>query len=150
MPEEIHSWSVEEARTYLPRLRRLVVLLRKAAEAATRARGNGHSKLNEAVSDDEGAEDGVSAGSARAQPPGSDHPGESPPLITPQQALEEISERGVILRDPSRGLVDFPSRRPSGRLVLLCWQLGEDDLGWWHLPEDGFAGRRPLPVPPEI
>jgi hypothetical protein len=57
---------------------------------------------------------------------------------------------GIILRDLDRGLVDFPSLHPSGTVVQLCWQLGEEKLGWWHLPEDGFAGRRPLPVPPEI
>jgi hypothetical protein len=31
--------------------------------------------------------------------------------------------------------------------VQLCWQLGEDDLGWWHFPDEGFAGRHPLPLP---
>lgn len=148
MPEEIHSWSVDEARAYLPRLRQLLVMLRRAAEAATRARGNGHSKLHDVAaepSDPETAATPVSRAETASDPLE-----EVPPLITPHQALEELSERGVILRDPARGLVDFPCRRPSGRLVLLCWQLGEDDLSWWHLPEDGFAGRQPLPVPPEI
>jgi hypothetical protein len=27
---------------------------------------------------------------------------------------------------------------------LLCWLENEDTIGWWHLPEHGFAGRRPL------
>jgi hypothetical protein len=33
----------------------------------------------------------------------------------------------------------------EGRVVLLCWQLGEgDQIGWWHEQEAGFAGRQPL------
>jgi hypothetical protein len=66
-----------------------------------------------------------------------------------KEALAELEEQGIVLRDPDRGLIDFRALH-SGREVLLCWQLGEEGLGWWHLPEDGFAGRRPLPLPPEL
>ena len=66
-----------------------------------------------------------------------------------EEALAELEEEGIVLRDPERGLIDFTALH-NGREVLLCWQLGEDDLAWWHLPEDGFAGRRPLPLPPEL
>jgi hypothetical protein len=31
--------------------------------------------------------------------------------------------------------------------VYLCWQLGEDGIGFWHDLESGFAGRRPLSGP---
>jgi hypothetical protein len=56
----------------------------------------------------------------------------------------ELHELGVQLKDHSRGLVDFPSRR-DGRVVLLCWQLGEpEEIEWWHEIEAGFAGRQPL------
>jgi len=56
----------------------------------------------------------------------------------------ELNEMGVQLKDYSRGLIDFPTMR-EGRVVLLCWQLGEgDEIEWWHEVEDGFAGRRPL------
>lgn len=56
----------------------------------------------------------------------------------------ELHELGVQLKDYSRGLIDFPSMR-DGRVVLLCWQLGEgDSIEWWHEVEDGFAGRQPL------
>jgi hypothetical protein len=56
----------------------------------------------------------------------------------------ELHEMGVQLKDYTRGLIDFPSMR-DGRVVLLCWQLGEgDEIEWWHEVEDGFAGRRPL------
>jgi hypothetical protein len=56
----------------------------------------------------------------------------------------EIHELGVQLKDYTRGLIDFPSMR-EGRVVLLCWQLGEgDQLEWWHELEAGFIGRQPL------
>jgi hypothetical protein len=57
--------------------------------------------------------------------------------------VAELSEVGVVVRDPDSGLVDFPSVR-DGEPVFLCWQLGEDDVSWWHGPEEGFAGRKPL------
>jgi hypothetical protein len=55
-----------------------------------------------------------------------------------------LSELTVQLKDFERGLVDFPSLR-DGRVVLLCWQMGEgDELEWWHDVDAGFAGRTPL------
>jgi hypothetical protein len=56
----------------------------------------------------------------------------------------ELHEKGVQLKDYSRGLIDFPSMKDD-RVVLLCWQLGEgEDIEWWHEVDAGFAGRRPL------
>jgi hypothetical protein len=60
--------------------------------------------------------------------------------------VDEIQERGVQVKDLDRGLVDFPARHPgSGEPVLLCWELGEPEVGHWHDLEEGFAGRKPLP-----
>ena len=56
----------------------------------------------------------------------------------------EIHALGIELKDYTRGLIDFPSMR-EGRVVLLCWQLGEGNkIEWWHDAEAGFAGRQPL------
>src|SRR5919206_284102 len=65
-------------------------------------------------------------------------------------ALSELAEHagrlealGVQLKDYARGLIDFPSMR-DGRVVLLCWELGEgDQIEWWHEVEAGYAGRQP-------
>jgi hypothetical protein len=58
--------------------------------------------------------------------------------------ISEIEGLGVQLKDFERGLIDFPSMR-DGRVVLLCWQIGEgDSVGWWHDVDAGFAGRSPL------
>jgi hypothetical protein len=60
------------------------------------------------------------------------------------EKISELEALGVQLKDLDRGLIDFPSLR-DGRVVLLCWQLGEgDELEWWHDMDAGFAGRTPL------
>lgn len=60
-----------------------------------------------------------------------------------QAGVVAFDERGILLRDLDRGLVDFPSIR-AGREVYLCWIDGEPDVSFWHEVEEGFAGRRPL------
>ena len=61
------------------------------------------------------------------------------------RCVNEIHERGAIVKDLDEGLVDFPARR-EGEEVLLCWRLGEDEVGFWHGLEEGFSGRKPLPL----
>jgi hypothetical protein len=60
-------------------------------------------------------------------------------------AVDDIVELGVQVKDLDEGLVDFPALS-RGETVLLCWQLGEEEIGFWHTVEEGFAGRRPLPL----
>jgi hypothetical protein len=60
--------------------------------------------------------------------------------------VAELETAGVQVKDLDRGLVDFPARHPeTGDLVLLCWHLGEERVGFWHGLDEGFAGRKPLP-----
>lgn len=59
--------------------------------------------------------------------------------------VDEIGRRGAQVKDLDEGLIDFPALR-RGDTVLLCWRLGEDEIRYWHGVEDGFAGRRPLPL----
>jgi hypothetical protein len=56
---------------------------------------------------------------------------------------EEINAAGAQIKSLEEGLLDFPSRR-DGELVLLCWKLGEDEIGYWHGVDEGYAGRQPL------
>lgn len=60
-----------------------------------------------------------------------------------RDALNELQAVEVVLRDLERGLVDFPAIR-DGEEIYLCWEEGEDEVGWWHDPESGHAGRQPL------
>jgi hypothetical protein len=59
-------------------------------------------------------------------------------------AVAELDAMGILLRDPGRGLVDFPALAPGGRPYWLCWLDGEPSVTWWHWVEDGFAGRTPV------
>ncbi len=60
-----------------------------------------------------------------------------------EEGVEEILDRGIIVRDVSTGLVDFPSQR-EGREVYLCWIGGEERIDFWHETNRGFAHREPL------
>jgi len=60
------------------------------------------------------------------------------------RCIERLERLGVLVKDLDRGLVDFPALR-DGEEVLLCWQVGEEDVGYWHGVAEGFAGRKPLP-----
>jgi hypothetical protein len=57
--------------------------------------------------------------------------------------VEYLAERGILLRDPDAGLIDFPAER-DGEEVFLCWRLGEDDVAYYHGVHSGFSGRKPL------
>jgi hypothetical protein len=61
------------------------------------------------------------------------------------RCVEALQALGLVVKDLDEGLVDFPALRGDEE-VLLCWRLGEDDVAFWHTPEDGFAGRKPLPL----
>jgi hypothetical protein len=60
-----------------------------------------------------------------------------------QQRLDELDGLGVEIKGIDEGLADFRSER-EGRVVYLCWRLGEDTIAYWHELDTGFAGRRPL------
>jgi hypothetical protein len=57
--------------------------------------------------------------------------------------LQKIQELGVLVKDVEMGLCDFPHLH-EGRVVYLCWKLGESEVGWWHETDTGYASRRPL------
>jgi hypothetical protein len=60
------------------------------------------------------------------------------------EGVEAIARHGIHLKGVAPLLLDFPAL-VEGREALLCWTEGEAELGWYHLVELGFAGRRPLP-----
>lgn len=77
-------------------------------------------------------------------------------LVQIQETLEKEAERvkefvdelralGAEPKSLTEGLVDFPSMM-DGRLVHLCWKLGEDEVMHWHELDAGFDGRQPLMV----
>ena len=58
---------------------------------------------------------------------------------------EQIDAAGAQVKSLEEGLLDFPAKRGEED-VLLCWKLGEDEIGYWHGIDEGFAGRKPLPL----
>ena len=118
------EFSVEEANGLLPSLRHSLVRIRDARHVVL---SQGEHLKRTATLNGGGAE-GKELWEA---------------LHTLRQEVEQITGQGIILRDPETGLVDFPAIR-EGQEVFLCWRLEEDEVGFWHGPGTGFAGRRPL------
>ncbi|HEX5140763.1 MAG TPA: DUF2203 domain-containing protein [Dehalococcoidia bacterium] len=130
MPPKL--FTLDEALTLLPTVRQLITEI-QAAKADMEARtaelerlmslsgGNGHHAADIASN-----RELVQQAGARLQ-----------------ALIEELDGIGVELKGVDDGLVDFPSNR-EGRVVCLCWRLGEDTIAWWHETDAGFAGRQPL------
>jgi hypothetical protein len=122
-------FSLEEANVLLPTVRDILLRIRRAYRGLVSYQG-------EARRAAEGAERG---GGGMA-----DGPHYISLVMELLSSAGELETLGVQLKDQERGLIDFPSLR-DGRVVLLCWHLGEgDQIEWWHDVEAGFAGRQPL------
>jgi hypothetical protein len=115
-----------EANALLPKLTTLLSKLRDAKDELTDAEA--HEALSEAAPTNGGGEEGQQVGVA---------------FLEVRRLLEIVEQSGIVLRDIDRGLVDFPAVI-DGREVYLCWELGEDDVGYWHDMEAGYGGREPL------
>jgi hypothetical protein len=122
-------FTVQEANALLPNVRTIVGKIQRAHQHLGRYREDAKKAAEAAERGGGGLTDGVAYAAILTE------------LTT---HLTELEALGVQLKDFERGLVDFPSLR-DGRVVLLCWQLGEgDELEWWHDVDAGFAGRTPL------
>ena len=124
MPEA-GSWTVERANAALPRVGAALQRIRELVSAARREREDASGLLE-----------------------GNGHPPVPRAADRLRAEVEALTGEGIILRDLDAGLVDFPARLADGREYLLCWVLGEPAVTWWHWPDTGFAGRRPLADPP--
>ncbi len=60
-----------------------------------------------------------------------------------QEYVQELRDLGVEPKSATEGLIDFPAVL-DGRLIYLCWKLGEPEVLHWHELDAGFAGRQPL------
>ena len=61
------------------------------------------------------------------------------------ECAERINAVGAEVKSLEEGLLDFPARR-GDEVVLLCWKLGEDEIRYWHRADEGFGGRKSLPL----
>lgn len=124
-----HHFTPEEADAFLPALEALLQKLREARDSLTDEEV--HRALAEASAGNGGGAEGRMVGEA---------------FLVVRSLLGELQERGLVVRDIDRGLVDFPAII-DGKEAYLCWQAGEDRVAFWHDLETGFAGREPLDGP---
>jgi hypothetical protein len=120
-------FTVEEANAYLERVEPMLVALRKAKGELLD--DEAREALTEASATNGGGDPGKQVGEA---------------FLEVRQILNALTEAGIVVRDVDRGLIDFPAVL-DGEEVYLCWELGEDEIAFFHDLESGFGGRQPLP-----
>jgi hypothetical protein len=118
------TFTPEQANAELAELRERLPRLREARRAMIRS----SERITEAVATDGGGVAGTDWFEAQR---------------TLKAEVIYLAERGILLRDPETGLVDFPAEIDD-RSVFLCWRLGEDGVAWYHEQHAGFASRKPL------
>jgi hypothetical protein len=127
-------WTVAEARAALPEvvalLTQLQTLLREQ-QAAQQAAGPRESLAGAAAPARSVNGHGSATGPTRYE-------------RESQRVLERLDRMGVQVKDLAAGLVDFPHLRGGTDEILLCYRLGEPDIGFWHDLHSGFAGRRSI------
>jgi hypothetical protein len=125
--DNVRLFTLGEARGLLPRLRKLLARLSSEREVLISMRD----EVNRA------REKSEFGGGTRVGPSYLMH------LMAFSEIVQEIESLGVLVKDFGTGLVDFPHEL-DGRIVYLCWKPDEDEIGWWHEVDSGFAGRHPL------
>jgi hypothetical protein len=122
-------FSIAEANALLPTVRGILFSIRRAYNGLRSFRDAAKHAAEGAEHGDGGMTDG---------------PRYAELLMELSTLTGQLEALGVQIKDYERGLIDFPSLR-DGRVVLLCWELGEgDQLEWWHDVDAGYAGRQPL------
>jgi hypothetical protein len=127
-PARVHErhFSIEQANAALPSVKPLLQKLRDARDLLTD--DEAHEALAEAAPGNGGGEPGTQVGEA---------------FLELRRLLLALQEAGIVVRDIDRGLIDFPAIL-DGREVYLCWELGEDEVAWWHELDAGYRGRQEL------
>ena len=125
--EEFRVFTLIEARSLIPTLRRLLSRMRKSRDRL----------LDLRVEIDLARENARYGGGSPFGPLYLKH------MLEFTEAIQEIQALGVQVKDLGKGLVDFPYEY-EGRIVFLCWKPDEDEINWWHETDAGFAGRQPL------
>ncbi|HEU4435156.1 MAG TPA: DUF2203 domain-containing protein [Pyrinomonadaceae bacterium] len=122
-------FTIQEANALLPSVRTILARIQRAHRRLSQYRDEARKAAEAAEQGGGGIDDGIAYAAV---------------LTELTSEMTELDTLGVQLKDFERGLIDFPSLR-DGKVVLLCWQMGEgDELEWWHEVDAGFAGRTPL------
>lgn len=127
-------FTLEEAEALLPKARDEVLAMQACkreidalremlSDVAGRSAGNGHVKDEESVAEKRRRAEAL--------------------VAQLNERLARLNAWGVEMKGLDDGLLDFPSER-EGRVVYLCWRIGEERIAHWHEIDAGFAGRKPL------
>jgi len=124
---EERTFTLTEAKRLLPQLEERLLAVKQDKEVLVRSHGE------------------IKRASAKAQYNGGSFAGPRyiKALERISDSVEAIQEMGVLVKDLDIGLCDFPYLQ-DGRIVYLCWKLGESEIRFWHEIEDGYAGRQPI------
>jgi hypothetical protein len=138
LPQPGRLWTVEEAnarldamRELLPQLRAWVVRLRKVHDELKRLAGFWGKELDSPDHPDrelKGRLDSEWAELSRRL----------------EEEVARLHAEGIEVKDLESGLIDFYAVL-NDEVVLLCWQRGEEEVGFFHTLDGGFRNRRPLP-----
>ena len=59
------------------------------------------------------------------------------------EKVKKLDDKGCQLKDMDMGLVDFYGII-DGKMVFLCWKLGEPQVSYWHDIGSGYIHRKPI------
>jgi hypothetical protein len=133
--QRLRTYTVEEANSELPRVRRVVAQIAELSALLPELEDQARIAEYEAKQAGAGAEDRDRHQQARDAAGGAE--------LELLKAVASLNGMGIQLKGPLEGLIDFPSYR-DGELVELCWKLGEERVEHWHRVGEGFAGRKKL------
>jgi hypothetical protein len=119
-------FTAEQATEALVHVKPLLQRLRDARDLLTDEQA--HEALSEAAPSNGGGDAGTQVGQA---------------FLEVRRLLLTLQEAGIVVRDIERGLIDFPALIDD-REVYLCWELGEDEVAWWHELDSGYRGRQSI------
>ena len=116
-------WVIEQLRTATAALNDSQLLQAELDRLRNMARSNGHSDIDQQVSD--------IIDQAKTE------------LEKMNSALGTLNEKQIVVRDLETQLIDFPGKLNSER-IWLCWIKDEPEVAFWHDLNTGFAGRQLL------
>ena len=123
-PRVVRRFTVDQANSSLPLVRRIVADIVKAHALASTRR--------DALESATGTKEAAVAQQALEMA-----------IERLEDLVDELEDVGAELKDYQSGLIDFVGRH-EGRDIYLCWKLGEESITHWHELDAGFAGRKPV------
>src|ERR1700716_3314794 len=133
--QRLRTYTVEEANSELPRVRRIVAQIAELSALLPELEDQARIAEYESKRPSAGADNKDRHQQGRDAVSGAE--------LELLKAVASLNGMGIQLKGPLEGLIDFPSYR-DGELIELCWKLGEESVEHWHHIGEGFTGRKKL------